>query len=741
MTGIRPESKKCIIVGVFAPVRSRFEYLPPKNCDNKICQIGQRVWVPFGRSFRLGVILATNRDASKEVTLKHIVEILDPVNLVSSEVIELAEWASSYYHYPIGETLAHIFPASLRRRKRVVQKKSIEWKATDRGRLFLASGDLKGVRQSDLFTRLSSVDSMTEDELKNSDLTYSWRPVLKNLLKKNLIVERLVSNQKAKVFEKPINKIALNSAQANARDFILRQPRYKTILLYGVTGGGKTEVYMEVVERLATRNKQSLVLVPEITLTEQIVARFRKRFGGAVGVLHSQCKESEKIEVWNGCRSSSVKILIGTRSAVWTPMKDLGLIVVDEEHDASYKQQDGLPYSGRDLAIKRGQLEGIPVVLGSATPSLETLANVSAGRYQETKIEFRAKAATEPNRELVDVSQDKNKGGISQKLRHEVEAHVSRGGQVLLFLNRRGYAPLVMCSSCGTHQTCKICERRLVYHRLEKSLVCHHCGRRTDISRVYLCCDQQNLFDIGFGTEQLEEKVRQLFPLLKISRIDRDKVKSAEAVRKVFRQISERQIDILIGTQMIAKGLDFSGITLVGIIDTDNRLYSIDYRSEERLAQLLTQVAGRCGRDGMTGEVLVQSRQPNNPILKRIVHGGYESYSIAALEERREMGMPPFSALAVVRADSSDEKRPERFLTALRKILIEGGAINDMSVSYPIPSLIRRKKVHYRSLVVMQCQSRAQMQTILSNYLLKIEDLGRRMKVRWYLEVDPEDTM
>ena len=539
-----------------------------------------------------------------------------------------------------------------------------------------------------------------------------------------------------------VNKVSLNSEQIEARDIILDQVGgYKTVLLHGVTGGGKTEVYMEVIESVLAQDKQSLVLVPEITLTEQIVARFKKRFGNLVGVLHSQCKESEKISVWNGCRSCAVKILIGTRSAIWTPMSNLGLIVVDEEHDSSYKQQDGLPYSGRDIAIKRGQIEKVPVVLGSATPSLETLANVSEGRYEKAKIEFRAKVTANPIRELVDIGGGKIDGGLSKRLRDEIEIHVSRGGQVLLFLNRRGYAPLVMCRSCGAHQVCEICERFLVYHKLEKSLICHHCGRRREISSVSICCQQQNLFDLGLGTEQIEEKVRHLFPRLKISRVDRDNVRNSDEVRKIFKKIADREVDILIGTQMIAKGLDFSGITLVGIIDTDNRLYSTDYRSEERLAQLLTQVAGRCGRDSGGGKVLVQSRQPDNPILKKIVYGGYNSYTSSALKERRRMGMPPFTALAMLKADSNDKDRPRRFLEALRGVLASNVNESEMFISYPIQSLIRRKRSQYRSLIVMQCQKRKIMQKILSDHLLIVENLGRKIGVRWFLEVDPEDTM
>lgn len=742
MTKKLSDSSVCISVAVFAPLRTTFSYLPPESEAPEKLFIGQRVWVPFGRGFRVGVVTSTNCEVTSHIKLKKIAELLDVQNLLTTEIIELAEWASKYYHHPIGETLSHAFPTSLRKRKKFQMPVNIDWAITALGKEALESGKLKGKRQIKLMSRLASFSSMDANDFKRSDWDFPWRSVVKSLIDKNFISQKK-SHLRVATYGANVGKqVSLNGEQAGALEKIQKQfIGYSVKVLYGVTGSGKTEVYMELIARLLSEGKQSLVLVPEVTLTEQIVQRFKARFQGSVGVLHSQCKDSEKLAVWNGCQTGTLGILIGTRSAIWVPMKSLGAIFVDEEHDVSYKQQEGLTYSGRDLAIKRAQIEDIPVILGSATPSLETMANISSGRYEEIQLNRRAKALSEPVRELVDISKSGRDSGLGKKLIEAIDHHVSVGGQVLLFLNRRGYAPLIMCRNCGTHQICRSCERRLVYHKRANALVCHHCGKKMSLEKATNCCKSQNLFEIGVGTEQVEEKVNLFFPKLRVGRVDRDSVKTSKDLQELFRKISNREIDILIGTQMVAKGLDFSGITLVGIIDTDSRLFSVDYKSEERLAQLLTQVAGRCGRGSGQGKVLIQSRQPDNFVLNKIIHDGYRSYSSVALKERQRLGMPPFSALALLKADSSIKERADNFLIRLREKLMINSSANEVFVSYPIPAFFSPKRVKYRSLMVIQCQRRVFLQGLLSEYVSWIEELGRKMRVRWILDVDPEDTL
>ena len=744
MTKILPDSNMCISVAVFAPLRTTFSYLPPESDVSERPFIGQRVWVPFGRGFRVGVVTSTNCEAKPYIKMKKIAELLDTQSLLTAEIIELAEWASKYYHHPIGETLSHAFPASLRKRKKIQAPVNIDWTITGLGRKALESGKLKGKRQIELMSQLASFSSMNANDFKALNWDFSWRSVMKNLMQKNFILQRKSHSHSRVAFHNPNvgKRVNLNSEQAEALEKIQKQFNgYGVKVLYGVTGSGKTEVYMELIARLLSEGKQSLVLVPEVTLTEQIVQRFKARFHDSVGVLHSQCKDSEKLDVWNGCRNGTLSVLIGTRSAIWVPMKSLGVIVVDEEHDVSYKQQEGLAYSGRDLAIKRAQIENIPVILGSATPSLETIANISSGRFEEIPINRRAKTLSEPVRELVDISKDRRDGGLGKKLIEAIEHHVSAGGQVILFLNRRGYAPLMMCRNCGTHQICRSCERHLVYHKRFNALVCHHCGKKMSVEKATNCCKSPNLFEVGIGTEQVEEKVSLLFPKLRVGRVDRDSVKNPKDLQELFRKIANREVDILIGTQMVAKGLDFSGITLVGIIDTDSRLFSVDYKSEERLAQLLTQVAGRCGRGSGQGKVLIQSRQPDNFVLNKIIHDGYRSYSSVALKERERLGMPPFSALALIKADSSIKTGADKFLICLREKLMKNSNADQVFVSYPISAFFSPKRVKYRSLMVMQCQRKVLLQGLLSEHISWIEALGRKMRVRWLLDVDPEDTL
>ena len=479
MAKILSDSSECISVAVFAPLRNTFSYLPPESEAPEMLFIGQRVWVPFGRGFRVGVIASTNCEATPNIKLKKIAELLDTSNLLTKEIIELAKWASKYYHYPIGETLSHAFPASLRKRKKTQAPVNIDWTITALGKGALESGKLKGKRQIELMSQLASFPSMNVNDFKRLGWDFSWRSVMRGLIEKNYILQRQSKLKVASRNENTGKRVNLNSEQAGALEKIQKKfSGYGVKVLYGVTGSGKTEVYMELIARLLSEGKQSLVLVPEVTLTEQIVQRFKARFQGAVGVLHSQCKDSEKLEVWNGFRTGILSVLIGTRSAIWVPTKSLGVIIVDEEHDVSYKQQEGLAYSGRDLAIKRAQIENVPVILGSATPSLETVANISSGRYEEIPINRRAKALSEPARELVGVSKTGRDGGLGSKLIGAIAQHVSVGGQVLLFLNRRGYAPVIMCRNCETHQICRSCERHLVYHKGFNALVCHHCGKK-----------------------------------------------------------------------------------------------------------------------------------------------------------------------------------------------------------------------------------------------------------------------
>jgi primosomal protein N' (replication factor Y) len=516
--------------------------------------------------------------------------------------------------------------------------------------------------------------------------------------------------------------------------------RYAAIVVHGVTGSGKTEVYLEAIARCRARRRQALVLVPEIALTEHLVQRFRARFGADVGLMHSALGARERALTWNACRSGENGVLIGTRSAVWVPFPALGLIVVDEEHDASYKQQDGFRYSARDVAIVRARRQGCPVVLGSATPALETLANVRRRKYLHTRLAARANQGVLPRIECIDVRGLALRAGMSAPLVDAVREHLDRGEQAMLFLNRRGYAPLLICRHCGAPQRCTRCDAFMVYHKAGDRLHCHHCGSQRAAARAARCCAAPDPAHIGLGTERIEECVAELFPDARRVRVDRDAMRRRGALQDFLAAVAEHRVDILIGTQMVAKGLDFADITLVGIIDADSRLYSVDFRAEERLAQLLVQVAGRAGRARKPGRVLIQTHHPQHPVLRRVVDEGYERYALHALAQRRAAGLPPYSALAIVRAESAHPTRAFEFLARARKLLA-AGASPQLELSFPIAAALERRAGRHRALIVLTSRRRAEIGRVLAERLPELEEDARRARVRWSLDVDPQDTL
>ena len=510
---------------------------------------------------------------------------------------------------------------------------------------------------------------------------------------------------------------------------------FQVSLLEGVTGSGKTEVYLHRVQAALDAGRQALVLTPEIGLTPQLEARFRERFGAAVSVFHSGLTEKARGEAWQASREGRCRVLVGTRSAVFTPLPQLGLIVIDEEHDASFKQQDGFRYSARDVAIVRAQRAGVPVILGSATPSLESLHNVSRGRYRHLQLAARPGQRQLPKVRLLDLRGVPLRDGMSPELVDAIGRHLERGGQALLFMNRRGYAPALLCHDCGWLAPCPHCDARMTLHRTRGRLLCHHCGSE---ARVPLRCGQcggPELIPVGQGTERIEDGLRRHFPDIRVERIDSDRTGRVGELERLLHQIRDREIQVLVGTQMLAKGHDFDGLTLVGVIDADQALYSTDFRAIERMAQLLTQVAGRAGRGAVAGEVLVQTHQPDHPQLQCWLREGYSGLSKRLLEERRDMGFPPATHLVLLRADALDAGAAMRFL---QQVASELGAAAVEALG-PIPAPMERKANRYRAQLLLRSAERAALQGCLAQLVPRIGSIPGSRRVRWSIDVDPID--
>ncbi len=519
--------------------------------------------------------------------------------------------------------------------------------------------------------------------------------------------------------------------------------RFTPVLLQGVTGSGKTEVYLRAIAATLARGRQALFLVPEIGLTPQFEAHVRERFPAArLAAAHSHLNEGERAATWVAAQSGGAQIVLGTRLAVLMPFHDLGLIVVDEEHDLSYKQQEGLRYSARDVAVRRAQRLGIPVILGSATPSLESFANARDGRYSLATLSTRAStAAAMPRVRTVDTRADRPEEGLTHALVQALRARLARGEQSLVFVNRRGFSPVLFCRACAWHSTCARCSANLVLHLRAHELRCHHCGHRERVPGACPSCAGTDLAPVGHGTQRVEETLRALFPQARIARIDRDSTSRKGALRGMLDQVRAGEIDILVGTQMLAKGHDYPNLTLVGVLDSDSSLFSADFRASERLFSQLVQVSGRAGRAERPGEVLIQTDFPQHALYAAVAAQDFERFALEALEERRTADFPPFSHLALLRAESKKAGEATDFLKLAARIgrrLAARTELAGVEIFDPVPAPLERKAGFERAQLLVRARSRAAMQPFLQEWKAALTEKGVR-RVRWSLDVDPQE--
>jgi primosomal protein N' (replication factor Y) len=727
-------------VAVPSPLRKTFDYLPPEDTAGLAPPVGVRVRVPFGRGTRIGLLVGLASGSEVPwARLRRVGDVLDEEPIADAAYLEFLHWVADYYHHPLGEVVVGTLPAAARRGRSLGDEGVARWRLTPAGLEADEAALARAPRQLVLLHALrASGAGLFPEQL--AACVNRWQAPMRGLVRRSW-VERVCEPEGWDLETGPRPHRELNPSQRTAAEEIIAAGgRFAAFLLHGITGSGKTEVYLELIEQLATDGKQALVLIPEIGLTPQIVARFRQRLRIPVVVLHSGLGESARLRAWSAARSGQASVVIGTRSAVFTPLLRPGLFIVDEEQDSSYKQQEGLRYSARDLAVVRARMSGTPVVLGSATPSLESVHNVKSGRYSQLLLPHRAQEAAQPSLEIVDLRGRSLRSGLSAPLMAAVEGCVGRGEQAILFINRRGFATSYLCRNCGWVAECDRCDANMVLHRQEHLLLCHHCGSRRAPPEQCPECSASEFRPLGTGTQQVVETLRDCLPGAEIRRVDRDSTRRKGAFESLLESMHAGEIDIVVGTQMVAKGHHFPNVTLVGVLDADGGLFGVDFRAGERMAQLLLQVAGRAGRGDKPGRVVIQTHHPTHPLLRALIASGYGAFARDALEERAEAGLPPYIHMALLRAEAPRLDACEQFLEAARRAGAEH-EIHGISLLGPVPAPMARRAGRYRAQLFVESPKRAPLHRFLSRWIAALERLPSARRVRWSIDVDPQEIL
>lgn len=721
-------------VALPVPLNREFDYSAAEGLQ--YC-VGQRVLVPFGKRQLSGLITAVNPSQAHQQALKPIQQLLDEDALLSQQYLDLLYWLASYLHQPLGLVIATALPNLLSRGEAANLPHVRHWNTTEQGRKLDLASLQRAPKQAALLQRL-----ITEKNLADHQLRAKGEPAALRALAKKGLISADEQALRTPVSAGQASPPELSQAQQTAVTAVTASfGRFNCFALNGVTGSGKTEVYLQLITTLAKTGQQALVLAPEIGLTPQLVSRFRQRLTHSVVEYHSGMTDRARLNSWLWASTGQAPVIVGTRSAVFMPMLKPGIIIVDEEHDASYKAQDGIRYQARDLAISRAKQLGIPVLLGSATLSLETLHNVQRGRFTQLSLPERAGDAVPPRIRLVDIRAQSLGDGLSAPLIAALDQHLAAGKQALLFLNRRGYAPSLLCHACGWAGRCDHCDAQLVLYQQQQRLRCQHCERQYGVNTRCPDCGSLDLLAGGIGTERVEAALRKRYPQYPLLRIDRDVIKSRQALENSLAAAQSGAAQILLGTQMLAKGHHFPQLTLAAVLDADQGLYSPDPRAAERLAQLFVQVAGRAGREQDAGEVLVQTHAPEHPYLQLLLHEGYAAFAKAALAEREQAQWPPFAHIALIRAEARQLEPLNQLLNSIaytaRQLATEQSL--EVLVLGPAPAPMARRAGRHRAQLLFQSNSRPRLQSLLKALVPSIYDLPLANRLRWSLDVDPQD--
>lgn len=690
--------------------------------DEGTCIVGRGITVPFGRRELNGVVVEVCEHSDVPAEKQRSASQLHPRRFDNAS-LELLRFCARHYRYPLGLCLSTALPSGMVTFRPPVER---HYAITSKGRDALSSKNIRGSQQKIVLQQLSAQTGF----LARPDLAVS-DSVLQALLRKDW-VQREERERSIASTTPTADSLTLRPEQQNAVQQIdASHERYRCFLLRGATGSGKTEVYLTLAERAIQRGGQVLMLVPEIALTPQMIERVRARVPGRIAVVHSQLADGERRCVWHAALNGRIDFVLATRSGIFLPMPNLQLLVVDEEHESSYKQQDGLRYSARDLAVYRGQLQNAPVVLGSATPALESLHNAANGRYQ--LLDLPAPARGRQDLRLVDIRPFPANMPLSPPLQQLMQEHLSQDGQIFLFLNRRGYAPVLYCADCQWYPLCTHCDSPMVWHRQENLLRCHHCGTAQPVPRHCESCGSSDLVPVGWGTQRIIEAVEQSFPRVAAVRFDRDSMRGKGTLESTLEDIRENRARIIVGTQMLAKGHDFPKLSLVAVLDTDGGLFATDFRAPERLGQLLTQVRGRAGRRAQDAACVIQTRSPTHPYLQSWLTGGYRGLAERLLVEREETGWPPFSFLAAVRAEAVSSEALDQFWSQLEQSIL--WPQEDVERLGPISQ--PRRAGRYRSHLLLRSKSRPLLNPTLNLVRNTLDTASWSRKVRWSLDIDP----
>ena len=728
-------------IAVPSPLRRTFDYKLPEKLRSKIDHqtplAGMRVKVEFGRRVLIGLVVDIPKTSDLPLEkIKDISDIIDSSPIVPSDLFSLFIWAANYYQHPLGEALFTALPSLIRKGEPAVASGIKHWQLTELG----AKLDAQTLKRAPKQQALIDFIAQHSNSVEESKISALFSSAIRNQLQQKGLLESVVLENRPlatadEILQQP--SLKLDSQQQTAINAIDLHS-FNSYLLEGVTGSGKTEIYLQAIEQVLRYQRQTLVLIPEISLTPQTEKRFRDRFNVPIVTMHSGMTDKQRLEAWLQAKSGQAKIVLGTRSAIFTPFEALGLIILDEEHDASYKQQEGFRYSARDLAVIRAQRENIPVILGSATPSLESLNNCNKGRYQHLTLDQRVNNATSPNWTLVDLKTESIQCGIADTTLTAIENTLKAKQQVLVFLNRRGFAPALICHQCGWTAQCLSCDSKLTVHRARGRLICHHCDYQQPIIHQCPSCNSTDLMPAGEGTERSEDFLQQRFQDYPVIRVDKDSTRKKGALEAFFSTADSGEPCILVGTQILAKGHHFENVTLVVILDADSGLMSADFRSHERMGQLLTQVAGRSGRGKINGQVMVQTHQPDHPVLDQLFNQGYRSLAQQLLSHRQQGQLPPFKSLAVIRAESIYPQLALDFLNLARSIN-EQHITSDTQLLGPLPALMEKRSGRYRFILQITSTQRSHLQQLLFQVAMALENTKKDNKIRWSIDVDPQE--
>lgn len=721
--------QKIIQVALPIPFADCLTYLVPQSISFEDIVIGIRLIVPFRNKHMVAIVINKDQKGYTK-NLKEMISIMDSEEFLPKLSLKFMRQVHNYYLTPYGEVIFTGIPKWYKNVKNPELPKEIWWQVKNHLDDSEIKASFKSVKQQNIFAYLQDNGPLQSRSMSHIEKGASAQ--CQALFKKGYLLQSNLCFVDAK--PPPDPGFTLTPDQSNAINKISANTGFDCFLLDGITGSGKTEVYIRLVKQLVSESKQALVLVPEIGLTPQLFHEFAKRIQGRVAVFHSGLTPVARARAWVKAKSGDIDVIVATRSGIFTPFKNLGMIIVDEEHDLSFKQQDGFRYSARDLAVMRSKMENIPVILGSATPSLETFNNAQLKKYQWLKLRSRTNKQDLPSISVLDVRSHKMQKGLSKQVLQQIDDEIKKGNQALVFLNRRGWSPKLTCQDCGWVAECDECDTYLTYHKHINRLRCHHCERIYGIPEFCPECGSQKVETMGVGTEKIHIGLETHLKGIKVIRVDRDTVKTPNQWQRTVDEIKSGIPCVMVGTQMLSKGHDFPNLTLVVIVNVDNSFFSIDFRATEHLSQLMIQVSGRAGRKDKTGKVVIQSQCPQHEFFKLLLEKSYEDYALHELEQRAAVGFPPASFMAIIRARSRNEKTVNDFFETILENTTENETVSIMG---PIPAPMYKKMGQYQMQLIFNGNDRKS----LHNSLKQIVGFLRNNKicnnVIWSLDLDP----